>query len=244
MDVKKYFKIQGDNIEFTGEYLEVYVPLRFEESGLYEDLGDSVEVIGVLNLRVFEKNKPGKLKTLNLPTTINMYPSEKTRQKLKLLAEREEDDSYIVLKFFKGDVLTNKSTRIDSTNVERFLGMITSGKIPNTIAYSSIIKLWHKNLQLNSVSLGVPSNVLELLITEIYRYKKDPALTFGSVRGKNPAISDYDYRAANMRETCSRSSVFAAVTFEDMDAMLTSSINMTNYNKKQTISPIEKIIKM
>ena len=157
MDAKKYFKIQGENIVFTGEYLEVYVPVRFEESGLYEDLGDSIEVVGVLNIRVFDKGKPGKVKTLNLPTTINMYPSEKTRQKLKLIDSMEEPEPYIVLKFFKGDVFTNKSTRIDSTNVERFLGMITSGKIPNTIPYSSIIKIWHKNLQLNSVSLGVPS---------------------------------------------------------------------------------------
>lgn len=244
MDIKKYFKVHDGNIIFTGEYLEVYVPGKFEESGLYQDLGELVEVFGVLNIRVYENNKPGKLKTLNLPTTINMYPSEKTKQRLKLMDSMEEMEPYIILKFFKEDVLTNKNTRIDSTNVERFLGMITSGKIPHTIPYSSIIKIWHKNLQLNSVSLGVPSTVLELLITEIYRYKKNPALTFGSVRGKNPEISDFDYRAANMRETCSRSSVFAAVTFEDMDAMLTSSINMTNYNKKQSISPIEKIIKM
>ena len=63
------------------------------------------------------------------------------------------------------------------------------------------------------------------------------------IRGSFPK-KQLDYLPSNVREICARNSTFAALTFEDFDAMLTASVNINNYKRAETVSPIEKIIKI
>ena len=118
-----------------------------------------------------------------------------------------------------------------------------AGKIKN-IPYDKLLDVWQKNLELNDVNLGVPSSILELIISEIYRNPKNPNEKFSKYINENPKAHKMFYRASNIREICSRNSTFAALTFEDFDTMVTASLNMNKYNKKQVESPIEKVLKM
>ena len=245
-------KKDGEKIVFTGHYMEAYIPSSYFEGRLGENYGSSIKVFGLFNVRCFDKNdKPLKLETLNIPTMITMYPSEIVEKDIQLLDDEvdaseldEEEDRYTIAKFYNGDVITNASIAQDASNVEMFLKILTSGKVPKTIPYSKVLQIWQENLLLNNVRLGVTSTVLEVIISEIYRNAKKPEETFAKAIGRNPNLSEYAYRTANIREVCARNSTFAAMTFEDMDQMITSSLNINAYGKTESASPIEKIIKM
>lgn len=244
--LKQYLKDDGDEIIFTGEYMEAYIPEFYFEGKLAEDQGSSLNVFGLFNVRVFDaKNKPGPLETFNIPSLIYITPSEVERRELQLIdGDDGESEVYHVAKFYKGTAVMKNNIPQDASNVELFLALLFRGKIPKTIPYDQVLSIWQKNLDINSVNLGVTSTVLEIIISEIYRNKNKPEETFGKAVGRNPKMSQYAYRTANIREICARNSTFAALTFEDMDSMLTTSLNIKKYNKQESESPIEKIIKM
>jgi len=229
---------------FIGDYLEFYIPAFYFESKFAENYGSAINVFGIFNARVFSnKGAPMKLETFNIPSMIYIYPTESEKKDIQLVDDGEVE-SYYVAKFYKGNKIMASNIAQDATNVELFIDFLFRGKIPKTIPYGSILSIWQKNLSLNGVKIEVTSTVLELIIAEIYRDKKKPEQTFAKVIGKDPAVSPYGYRTANIREICARNSTFAALTFEDLDSMITTSLNIKNYNKQETESPIEKIIKM
>jgi len=242
--IEKFLSDDGTNIIFNGEQLIAYIPeFYFKNGKLGEHLGSSLRVFGLFNVRMNNGGRLSKLETFNLPSMIFLFPSTIEYKTLKLVDEQEEE-CYMVLNFFKGGKITPNNMSQDATNVELFLDLICGGKLPETIPYNQIIQIWQKNLTLNNINLNVTSTVLEVILSEIYRNKKKPEETFAKLWGRNPNISQYEYKRANIREICARNSTFAALTYEDMDAMITSSLNIKNYNREETESPIEKIIKM
>lgn len=239
-------KNDGENIVFTGSYMEMYIPEFYFQGKLGEEFGNTLRVFGLFNLQTFGPNeKPLKLETFNIPTMIYIHPSEVEKRTFQLIPGPDNEvETYYVAKFYTNDIIMQSNIPQDASNVELFLDILTKGKIPKTIPYSQILQVWQKNLQINGVKLGVTSTVLEIIISEIYRNPKKPEETFAKLAGKNPNVSDYGYKTANIREICARNSTFAALTFEDFNQMLTSSLNINKYNKEESYSPIEKIIKM
>jgi len=182
---------------------------------------------------------------LNLPSLIYLYPSELGDVTMHMKNDpNPEPKKYKVCKFYKGDTVMPNSIPQDSSNAEVFIDIIFGNKLENNIPYNKLLDIWEKNLELNNVKMNVAASILEIIIAEIYRNKNNPNERFAKAIGNDPKMSQFDYRAASIREICSRNSTFAALTFEDMDAMITTSLNINKYNKKQVQSPIEKIIKM
>ena len=57
-------------------------------------------------------------------------------------------------------------------------------------------------------------------------------------------ISQFDYQTASIRQICQYTSTFTALTFEDIDSMITTSLNRSRNKGNEVDSPIERIIKM
>lgn len=242
--LKDFINNDGDNFIFTGNYLEMYIPAFYFESQLAENYGNALRVFGLFTIKVSDdKKKGGQLETFNVPSIIYIFPSELEKQTLQLINENEPEQ-YYVAKFYKGNKIMSNCIPQDATNVELFLDILFRGKIPKSIPYNQILEIWQKNLSINNVKLGVTSTILEVIISQIYRDKDKPEETFGRQLGKNPNKSKYAYKTAAIREICARNSTFAGLTFEDMDSMITSSLNINKYNKNESDSPVEKIIKM
>ena len=241
--LNNFLKTSGNDIVFTGNYLEIYIPDRFFKTNLAQIEGSIIRTFGLLFHSVFDQNDNVISKGLiNLPTIIHLNLKDIDTRKMSL-HENEDSELYQVIKYYKNDIVMAAGLQPDSTNAESFVDMLISGKL-NYVPYNKLLSVWQKNLKLNKMKLGVPSSILELILSELYRDKTDPSYKFSRAVNENPKISQYKYRAANVRELCSRNSTFAALTFEDMDSMITASLNMHKYNKKQTESPIEKVIKM
>ena len=73
-----FFTKKGNDIIFTGEYLEAYIPQLYYERGLCEEYGETKKVLGIFNLRSFgskDKKNPSRVFTLNIPTLIETFPT-------------------------------------------------------------------------------------------------------------------------------------------------------------------------
>lgn len=223
--------------------IEAYIPMKFFDHNIAYTDGVIVQSMGIFNCRCYDtSDKPDKLETFNFPTRITMYPSSIEDATLELIPGNP--DKYKVLKFLKGDKLMPSVVESNSEYVEIFLNMVMQGNIPKTIPYSAVKALWDKNLEINKVSFGVPSTILEVLLAQAYRNADKLEEPFARKIGKDPSkVSEYSYATANMREISARTSTFAALTFEDFDAMLTISLNRNAYNKDEAESPVEKIIR-
>lgn len=243
MNIKGSLKVKDEFIMLTAPYMEVYIPADFFDSGLAQNMGSSITTLGLLNARVFsDPNNPGELEILNLPTKIVLYPSDMETKKLKLSNDLPEE-SYLVCKFYKDMPFMRKELVKASDNAELFFNLLIRGKLPRNIPYEKVLTVWRKNLELNGVDFKVPSSILELIIREVYRDPKTGE-PYGKSRGNIPKSQWGPYITANMRNICAKNSTFAAITFEDFDAMVTTSLNRKKQGKNQNISPIEKIIKM
>lgn len=239
-----FLKEDKGYIVSTAYLIEIYIPEKYFDLKLAESIGTNIETVGLLNIRVFdEKEKMLVDEILNLPTNISISPTNIVTKDINMLGnEYDEIQRYKVAQFFKGDKIMPVTIPQNSAAVSSFLNMVLSKKISKSVSYDKLLEVWLKNLDLNGLSLNVPPVVMEFVLAEMNRGPDGDK--FSKSVAKNPKISRHAYTPANITEVCARNSTFAAITYRDMDAMITASLNMKNYNKKQVESPIEKIIKM
>lgn len=243
MSLNMFLRDDGENIIFTGHKLEIYIPESYTNSGIAVIEGNVFKTFGILPCRVFDKNDKviGEY-TLNIPVNIELYFSNYEVKKISFNND-PEPTNHAVIEYLNQDKIMSSFITQTSTNAEMFMKLMCAGKITG-IPYDKIVIAWLKNMELSGVNFGVGMIIYEIIISEIYRNKKNPDEKFSHYIGRNKNGSMMDYRASNLREICSRNSTFSALTFEDFDTMVTTSLNRTQYNKKQVESPIEKIIKM
>lgn len=243
-----YLKEDGESVVFTGSYMECYIPMYYFDKGVATLEGEFVNTMGIFNFRVTTNANQdiakGKVHTFKAPSMIIMKPSSMEKREIELISGKPE--VYRVLKFYNGDkVLTSTNLVAHYDNVELFiLKLLSEGKIPDTIPYETVFKMLLENLELNAMNLGTPGVVYALVVAEICRYNKDLALPFRKIIGKGGSISQTDYTPVNLRTLCSYSSTFSALTFEDIDTMVITSVNKKRYNKKETQTPVEEIIRI
>lgn len=224
-------------------YAEFYIPRDYVDSELASDNGESYKSLGVFYLRTFSSiDKPNELEILKLPNEIEFYPHEKENRKLTL---NDTEENFVVLKFFKGERIMKSAITCSSAMPENFLDIILKGKLPSSIPYDKILDLFVKAFDDNKVGLPAPTIILEMIISEVYRFKGDTALKYGQVLAKtfDPKKKQLDYSTANIRSICKSNSSFAGISFENLDEMLTSAINNNTYNRKETKTPYEEVIK-
>lgn len=240
----------GEDILIDAPYVEIYI-----RDALFGDpskaatvaceYADGIKSVGIFNIRIFDsenqnRNEP-KLRTFNYPNTIITYPTEVTTETIDVGGDVGK---FRILKYYKGDVLMSSQNKQGSDNCEFFLNLLISGKIPHGISYDDVVVAWIQNFKINSVNPGVPYVTLQVIISEMYRYSKDPVKQFRKVAGTGDAAYSNDYISVNMNEVSSYSSVMSALTFERFSDKLTTSINMTKSGVQQNKSPVERLLSM
>jgi len=247
----EYFYKENDTIKLNVPYAEIYIPYDLfgdpeKESPVAYFYGDGIRTIGLFNMRFYKSEDDdrdsAKLRTFCYPNNIDTYPFEWEILTLKL-SEDLEPDKYYVLKYRKGDIVMNDLVKMSSKNCERFLNLLIKGKLPTGIPYTDLLFSWIKNLEINDVNPGVPSLIMQFIISENCRSKDNPMLQFRKVAGKGN-VKMTDYKVYNMVNVASHTSVMAALTFERFGDMLTSALNMTKSGVKQNKSPLEKVLSL
>ena len=239
------FKSDGNFIYLTAPYCEFYIPQEFfnTSAGFAEDRGDMIRGIGLFDVGVFSDGKLVEMKTLNIPTWIELYVHESENRDVKLPGTDDLVPCRVLI-YYKGAKVMNAKIIEDSSNSELYLKLICGGKIPTSVPYGKSAQIWRKNQKMNGVHLGVPAVIEEMILSVAYRDKKNLGQKFCKVIGQNKNVSEYDYSMASIRQICQYASTFTALWFEDFDSMVTTSLNRTRENKPEANSPLEKIIKM
>lgn len=240
--LSNFLRYDKDDIIYTGEKLEILIPTDWIDNGLATIIGNSIKVLGLLNCRGYDsKDKVLFNEMINLPSTIVIYP-DNMEERTEDIGNDQGPTKYNICTFYKNSKVMSKFITQDSDNVQSFLDMMMRAKIVG-VPYNTLLDIWLKNLEINKVNLGVPNAILELIISEIYRDADDLSHNYAYAKNKNPKIRETYYIPANERQLCAKNSTFAALSFEDVDSMITYSLNMNTQQKKQKISPIEKVIK-
>lgn len=242
---KDIFKSEKNDIILNDKYCEFYIPkFYFDDAYRFsEDYGNSIHTIGTFNIGIFNEGKLSYIDTLKIPCWIDIYKHE-VEERVVNIPGAPGTPCY-VYKYFQNNLLFPNSLIIDSLNAEIFLRLVTKGKVPTSIPYCKSIEMWLKNMELSNVNFGVPSVVLEMILGISYRDKNDVTRKFAKVIGQpNSKASEYDYVMASIRQICQFTSTFTAITFEDIDTMITASINRGRDNKNEAQSPVEELFKM
>lgn len=240
-----YFKSDGQYIYADAHCIEFYIPKYYFEksSNFAEDNGSIIKVLGVFDIGILSNGTLKEMKVLNIPTTIELYVVDSEDRDVDLPGEDGLTPCH-VLRYIKGQKIMRSYTIQDSSNVESYLNFINKGKVPSIVPYEKSLQLWRKNQELNGANLGVPSVIEELILSVSYRDKDDPSKKFSHVIGKDLNKSQFDYVMNNIRQICQYTSTFTAVTFEDLDASLTTSLNRTRSKGNEAVSPIEDLFKL
>lgn len=242
---EKYFKVVDNDIIFTGPYMEAYLPSYFFSKGLAQEVGDSIKTIGIFNVKTFndkECKNPNPLRMVNIPIEIMTYPTSYEPVQMDL-HHTGEPEIFVLMKYYENDVFCPRAVPKTVKAFENFLEILTYGKIPASVSYDDIFDIWAKNREVANVNFDVADNIYELVISEIYRSRKNPFERFGAVLGKDPNHSPYDYRAASPREITKLNSSFTGLIFENIDEMLSASVIRSKKGTPENISPMEKIMK-
>ena len=239
-----YFRSDGNFIYLEAEYAEFYIPkYYFDETGKFaQEHGEIIHSIGLFDVGFFKGGKLEEMKVFNLPTWVDFFVNDVEDKNISLPNDPESSTPCKVLKYQKGHKILSSTVIEDSDNCAAYLNFILQGHVPSIVPYEKSLQIWRKNQDLNSVNLGVPSVILELLLSVSYRDKTNPGTKFAHVIGKDPNTSQYDYVMNNIRQICQYTSTFTGITFEDIDSMITTSLNRTKNKGEESFSPIEQLI--
>lgn len=234
----------GKNIILEDSYMELYIPEYFFSPSykFAEDLGDKYNLFGIVNVGIFSNGKLSYIDTLNCPANLMINVFEMEYREVVL---PDGKTPCRVVKYYKKNKLFKNFIVKDSTNAQLFLRSITYGKLPSSIPYSHSAQFWDKNQSMNDVSFGVPSIIEEVVLRVMYRNPANLSQTYAQIAGlPNSKVGDYGYKMVSVRTVCQYASTFSAITFEDFDAMVTTSVNREREHKSEVDSPVENLFKM
>jgi hypothetical protein len=237
----KSIKVEGDKAVFRGYKMEVYIPISYFESESAYIMSNTVVTLGIFIVKTYSsETSSGATGRFLLPFTINTIPDKMENVTAELYGST---DNYKKLTYYNGDVFIDNVNAIAKLkNLVDFIGMIHSGKVPKFIDYKDVAKIEMDLMELNSSSLGVNFIILHLIISEIYRQKNDITKPF-RFSYKADKVNELDYMPINLVDIPRVSSTFTALSFQDMDFAIISSVNKYRNNVADVESPVEKVIK-
>lgn len=231
--MKYSFYEQKDNKIIARKNIRVIVPKQMFEDDLAEVVDTDVQTLGFFTMRVSDDPSFAKFKDyqVNLPVVVKINAFNATDS-----SEGKQID------FEPGDVIIESTTyfkRVDSVN--KFLNYLIAAKI-NVKAPEDLIGLFTQNAQMNDTQVASQPVVIEAITSELVRWKEDETKPLRlALKDKN--VSKKDFKLISIKEISRVTSVFNAISFEDINKSLQSAVIMSRGDKDQIISPVEKILK-
>lgn len=208
--------------------------------------GEGVHTLGLFYMRFFntdnitqELRDRTRVRTLNYPNLITTVPSgEITKKELTI---NGQTDVYRVLRYSKGDILMDATSKKSASNVELLTKLILRGKVPKSLAYEDIYFVWKKNFEINGFNPRSPMALIQAMVARMCRNPANLREEFRIIAGKGNA-NPHDYAMLGLNQVAANSSVMVALSYERFFEKLTSSLIMTQEGTPQENSPIEKVL--
>ena len=240
-----HFREDDRYIYLLDDYMEFYIPSDFfsPTKRYAEECNGYINSFGLFNVGLFQQGKLVEMKLMNNPYTVKIYVYDSENRVVNLPGDGETPCK--VLKFLKGHKIMDALIVEDSVNAVNYLDKICSAKIPKSVPYDMALDVWHKNQEISGANFGIRPEVEEVVLALSYRQKGNLSEKFAKQWGTgDKGVTPFDYDTADIRKICQYASTFSAITFEDIDSMITTSINRTRNGTKEAYSPLEETIKM
>lgn len=237
-DIPKFLKRKNDSLLFALEDKEFVfiVPEKFFERKDAIIIGEYVNLIGVLDYAIFDKNgNHNGLKRFNFPSVFitKPYEIEKVKQ-VKLTANSAVQD-YRFLKYKKDDIIVvNTKVPEDIENIEDFYKIFLTGNLPTTIPYDKLQDYFTESADINGCNYGVSLQLFGIVISEMCRDPHNMNNPYRLAKNKNM----YNYKAINIEDIPKLVSPYQSITSVNWDEGLVNAI----INKNEVDSPLEKIL--
>lgn len=237
MTIPSFLKKDNNSLLFKDNgTLVFYIPEMYFERDFAIMDGEYIHLIGLFSYAIFDENEKlkGKLTLFNFPTMFTCSPSSIEKLRDVKLTTNSPKESYRALKFVKDDIVI-ASTKIPMKvdNIELFMKMFNTGKIPNIIPYNQLHEIFMKNIELNGESYPVSAQLIGAVISEMCRDASD--ITIPYRLGNNKDLTSYI--PVNIKDIPKLVSPFTAVVSENWDESVVNAITNKNY----TPSPLEKL---
>ena len=220
----------------TGE-LNIFVPEKFFDLKMAMYVGQFINVFGILNYCLIDKNgKKSDLKLLDIPTRFLTKPYKVDKLKgVKLISTSKVQD-YRVLRYKKDDMVIVETTVPEEIeNVEDFINLfVITGNIPNTIPYDQLQKFFVENIAANGNSYKICLQIFGVVISELCRSKKDINVPF-RLSGSNN-MNEYD--PISIKAVAKLISAYSSLTSENF----TDAAVHAMMNDKKVSSPLERVM--
>ena len=248
MELPNFLKLEGDSLVFALDNKEFvfYVPENFfndkTKRPIAEIIGEDVSMIGLCNYAIVDSNgNTGNIKNFCFPTMMLCSPYEIEKVKNFKLGTAAPSD-YRILHFAKGDKIV-KQIRVPQIvdNAEMFFKLVTvTSKMPESISYDDIWELFIENASLNGFNYGLHSQLFGIIVSELCRDPKDFTKPY---RLTNNSMNPTGYKTISIKYLPKFTSPYVALTSENFDEALRSSILMSDMDEKDIpYSPLEKVI--
>lgn len=213
-----------------------YVPEKFFDLQIALSLGEYVKTMGIFSYGLFDKNgKKIKISNFKCPTIFTCKPSSITKESSLHLAGTKEAEAYRLLHFKKGDeLICNTSVPMDVENVEKFLNLLVSANLPQTIAYDEIYDYIMSNANLNKFNYKVSGQIIGIIMGELYRDSNDLSREFRLTDMKDM----HNYTAISIKKVPKYTSAYAAITSENADEAIAAAMT----NKGTSDTPLERVV--
>ena len=242
-----YLKKVDKQVIFEGEYMEIYIPKASIDQKIAYLKGENIETLGIFNFLVYtgENRDPKKaeIRTLTLPFKIQFEFKRFFDSKIKLSSEIAEED-YRVFVLEKGNLFCVQTEHAKSSaNSKDLIFMIHGGHLPSSVKYDKVLDCYLGTTLLNGVDLKIPLLIYEIIVAELCRYKDNINIPFRIALDKNNKLTQHDYTSISIKKLPALNSTFSALTFEDINNAVITSIGKTKNNEVEKESPIEKVLK-
>lgn len=218
---------QNGDIVSAKKDVRVLIEKDMLDTGLAEVVDTEIHTLGFLK---FFDGDSDTYYQLNLPVVVkvNAFSAEETREG-------------IYLRFEKGDVIIESATyfkRADAVN--KFLNYLVGNKL-DVESPEDLVKLFRQNASMNDTKLSSQPVVVEAIISELVRWSRDETVPL-RIALRDKKVKKTDFKMVSIKEIPRVTSVFNAVSFEDINKSLQSAVVMSRTDKDQLISPVERIL--
>lgn len=219
----------------------IYIPVSYFDDNLAQLFTSKVSYFGSVYVSFKEKeDSPEEFYFYNLGMQVVSNFDQLNRTDKKLPNIKETKFQKVTIE--KDNFFVESNKWIQSLDdAKAFLDIIEKGKLPNSIPYNEIPAKLKNAFEINGIGLPVPSFVIEMLVSEINRNALNENEPFRLVAGKDGRNTGYV--SAKMKDLTRLNSVFGAISFEDMNKSLKSSVLMSRNKLPQKINPLESVIK-
>ena len=244
-------RTSGESILVDCYAIDVFIPdeyigSEYRGTPYYSVYGSQIKYFaGLCHMRIYqtekEFNNPLSVNTyvLGVPTTLTCQPSDVDVREVQF-TKTGPLRKRIVLTFFKNDIFVSNVNAIANTaHMMIMLLRIDGGKldgIPPQVLYSII----RDGEKMNYMNLRIANEELQAYLSERFRDPSDPSKRLRHTSKDPDSDISLSYR---MREDAMQTTTFQAITYEDINNSLITSVNRKHAGIINEPTAVERIVR-